>query len=49
MDAVKQYIGIVHVDGVVEIEDTFVGASYKGYHTENLVFKMSGKDYKKAE
>ena len=48
MDAVKQYIGIGHLDGIVEIEDTFVRASYKGRHTENSVFKMSRKAYKKG-
>ena len=48
MDAIKEYIGIGHVDGVVEIDDTFIRTSYKGRHTENSVFKMPKKTYKRG-
>lgn len=48
MDAIKEYIGIGHVDGVVEIDDTFIRASYKGRHTENSVFKMPRKPTKEV-
>ena len=48
MDAIKEYIAVGHVDGVVEIDDTFIRASYKGRHTENSVFKMPRKPYKRG-
>lgn len=48
IDAIKKFIGVGSVEGVVEIDDTFFRESFKGKHTVNSVFKMPRKAYKRG-
>ena len=45
MDAIRKYIGIGTVEGIVEIDDTYFRENFKGWHTENSEFKMPRKAY----
>lgn len=48
MDAIRKYVGTGTVEGVVEIDDTYFRENFKGKHTENSVFKIPRKDYKRG-
>ncbi|MBS6041117.1 MAG: hypothetical protein KIA08_00320 [Clostridium baratii] len=46
MDAIRKYVGIGTVEGVVEIDDTYFRKNFRDKHTENSVFKRPRKLYK---
>lgn len=47
LDGIKKFLGDGSVEGIVECDDTFFRESFKGRHTENSVFKMPRKSYKR--
>lgn len=48
LDAIRAYIGIGHVSGVVEAHETFFRISYKGNHSKSSTFTMPCKPYKRG-
>lgn len=48
LDGVKKFLGEGSVEGIVECDDTFFRESFKGKHTENSIFKMPRKAYKRG-
>ncbi|MGL5243747.1 MAG: IS1595 family transposase [Sarcina sp.] len=48
LDGIKKFLGNGSVGGIVECDDTFFRESFKGHHTENSVFKMPRKGYKRG-
>ncbi len=48
LDAVRKYLGIGEVSSIVEMEDTFLPESFKGYIYKWLQFASNEKDIVKA-
>ncbi len=48
LDAIREYIGIGTVSGVVEADETFFRLSYKGNHSKSSIFTMPRKPYKRG-
>ena len=48
LDALRVYIGIGAVSGVVEADETFFRLSYKGNHSKSSIFTMPRKPYKRG-
>ena len=48
LDAIRAYIGVGSVSGVVEADETFFRLSYKGNHSKDGNFKMPRKPYKRG-
>ncbi|MBU3107019.1 hypothetical protein [Clostridium gasigenes] len=48
LDGIKKFPGYGSVEGIVECDDTFFRESFKGGHSENSVFKIPRKAYKRG-
>lgn len=48
MNAIRKYIGVCSVEGIVEIDDTYFRENFKGWHAENSTFKMPRTAYKRG-
>ncbi|WBW97504.1 IS1595 family transposase [Oceanirhabdus sp. W0125-5] len=48
LEGIKKFLGVGHVDGVVESDETFVLESYKGNHSKSKHFKMPRKAYRRG-
>lgn len=48
IDAIKIYMGVGSVGGVVEVDETFFRESFKGNHKKSTVFKMPRKPHKRG-
>ncbi|MGL4762255.1 MAG: IS1595 family transposase [Sarcina sp.] len=48
LDGIKKFLGDGDVEGIVECDDTFFRENFKGKHTENSIFQMPRKSYKRG-
>lgn len=49
LDALREYVKIGHVDGVIEADETFFRESFKGNHSKSKTFVMPRKPYKNGQ
>ncbi len=48
LDAIRMFLGVGHVEGIVEADETFFRESFKGNHSKNSNFKMPRESHKRG-
>jgi transposase-like protein len=48
LDAIRAFLGIGHLEGIIEADETFFRESFKGNHSKSLNFKMPRESHKRA-
>lgn len=48
LDAIRNYIGIGNVGGIIEADETFFRESFKGNHKKSTIFKMPRKAHERG-
>lgn len=48
LDAIRAFMGIGNVGGIIEVDEAFFRESFKGNHKKNTAFTMSRKAHKRG-